>query len=79
VTTARRRARAAAARSAVEAAPVSFDWRDPANGIERWPPGPDNPVPVSVIWQARRRAREARQRAEVEAPLYGGSGAGSGG
>ncbi|GAA0657184.1 hypothetical protein GCM10009535_40250 [Streptomyces thermocarboxydovorans] len=77
MTTPRRRARAAAA-APPPAGPVSLDWRALEYGIKRWPPGPDNPVPLHVVWLARRRAREARRRAEVEGALYGGSGGGSG-
>jgi hypothetical protein len=48
------------------AAPASFDWRHPLYGIERWPPGRDNPVSLVVICEARCRAREARLRWEAE-------------
>lgn len=61
--TARRAARAAAAQ---QAEPPVFDYRDPQYGIPRWPPAPDNPVPLSLIRQARRRAREARKAWEHE-------------
>jgi hypothetical protein len=43
----------------------AYDWRNPVYGI-RWPPSPDNPVKLSVIWEARRAARVARRRAEAD-------------
>ncbi|MES9804980.1 hypothetical protein [Streptomyces cinereoruber] len=63
---ARRAARAAAARAAVEAPPVSFDWRHPLYGIAEWPPSEANPVPMTVVSLARRQARAARQEWEAE-------------
>lgn len=54
MTTRRRAERAAAAKAQ---APPVFDWRDPKYGVGT--PGPDNPVTIATVHEARRRAHEA--------------------
>lgn len=68
MTTPRRAARAAKAQAE---APPTFDSRGPQYGIRKWPPGPDNPVTVHVICEARRRARAARKEWEEEQGAIG--------
>ncbi|MDQ0684851.1 hypothetical protein QFZ56_003814 [Streptomyces achromogenes] len=63
MSSARRAARAARTTSAEQPA---ADWRDPAYGIPRWPPAPDNPITITAVLEARRLAREARRASQPE-------------